>query len=203
MKNHLPFVVALLSSSINHGIAYKHPAPARIVQPNPEEYRHWLPDHPGHGHFHGKNPWKHPWQPHHHPPPHYPPHEQCETQNPAPQNQYWLPSFPGVLEGTSPFLANGSNYQVFKNVKDFGAVGDGLTDDTAAINKAITCNHPLRRQTYSLLIDIPDGGRVSGGQGAGGTTGQPALVYIPPGEYLISSKIQMFIDTQIIGGAFF
>lgn len=53
----------------------------------------------------------------------------------------------------------------------------------------------------TLLTTIAVGGRVSGGQGAGGTTGQPALIYIPPGEYLISSKIQMFVDTQIIGGS--
>lgn len=45
------------------------------------------------------------------------------------------------------------------------------------------------------------GGRVSGGLGAGGTTGQPALIYVPSGTYLISSTIQMFVDTQMIGDA--
>ena len=62
----------------------------------------------------------------------------------------------------------------------------------------VRCFCDLRILLY--LIDRSDGGRVSGGQGAGGFTGQPALIYIPPGEYLISSKIQMFVNTQIIGG---
>lgn len=38
--------------------------------------------------------------------------------------------------GISPFL-NDTSYSVYRNVKDFGAVGDGVTDDTAAIQKAI------------------------------------------------------------------
>jgi hypothetical protein len=45
--------------------------------------------------------------------------------------------------GVSPFL-NDSSYAVFRNVKDFGAKGDGKTDDTAAIQAAIdgTCLYP-------------------------------------------------------------
>jgi glucan 1,3-beta-glucosidase len=38
--------------------------------------------------------------------------------------------------GISPFLEDAS-YAVFRNVKDFGAKGDGITDDTEAIQKAI------------------------------------------------------------------
>lgn len=38
--------------------------------------------------------------------------------------------------GISPFLEDPS-YAVFRNVKDFGAKGDGITDDTEAIQKAI------------------------------------------------------------------
>ncbi|EED77302.1 predicted protein, partial [Postia placenta Mad-698-R] len=36
-------------------------------------------------------------------------------------------------QGTSAFNPDPSSYQVFRNVKDFGAAGDGTTDDTDAI----------------------------------------------------------------------
>lgn len=93
-----------------------------------------------------------------------------------------MPNIPH--QGTSPLLNDGANYKIWRNVKHYGAVGDGVHDDTAAIQAAIN-----------------DGGRVPGGLGAGGFTGQPALVYIPAGTYLVSGQIQFFIGTQVIGDA--
>lgn len=48
---------------------------------------------------------------------------------------------------------------------------------------------------------VNDQSRMSGGLGRGGSTGQPALIYIPPGTYVVSSTFQLFIDTQVIGDA--
>ncbi|RYP46402.1 hypothetical protein DL768_007369 [Monosporascus sp. mg162] len=57
-----------------------------------------------------------------------------DTSRVAADDGFWLSTL-GLL-GTSLFAAEG--YQFFRNVKDFGAVGDGVTDDTAAINTAMS-----------------------------------------------------------------
>ncbi|KAK3945668.1 hypothetical protein QBC46DRAFT_430298 [Diplogelasinospora grovesii] len=93
-------------------------------------------------------------------------------------NAYWMGDI--AHQGLAPFA--GSGYQVFRNVKDYGAKGDGSTDDTAAINAAITA-----------------GGRC--GQGCASTTTTPAVIYFPAGTYLISSSIVPYYFTMLIGDA--
>lgn len=65
---------------------------------------------------------------------------------------------------------------------DFGAKGDGVTDDTAAINSAIT-----------------SGSRC--GLGCDSSTTTPAIVYFPPGTYMISAPLIQYYYTQFIGDA--
>jgi hypothetical protein len=89
---------------------------------------------------------------------------------------FWLEKI--SHEGVAPFA--GSGYKVFRNVKAYGAKGDGRTDDTEAINKAIS-----------------EGNRC--GPGCTGSTKTPGLVYFPPGTYMVSSPIIDFYNTQLIG----
>ncbi|KAF8178908.1 exo-beta-1,3-glucanase [Pholiota molesta] len=71
----------------------------------------------------------------------------------------------------------------FPNVKDFGAVGNGVTDDTAAINAAITSQNRC------------------GGGSCQSSTVSPAIVYFPAGTYLVSAPIIPYYYTQLIGDA--
>lgn len=91
---------------------------------------------------------------------------------------YWVSNI--KRQGVAAFGAGG--YQVFRNVKDFGARGDGVTDDTAAINGAIT-----------------QGNRC--GEGCDSSTTTPAIVFFPPGTYLVSRPIIQYYYTQFIGDA--
>lgn len=70
--------------------------------------------------------------------------------------------------------------KVWRSVKDYGAKGDGKTDDTAAINRAIS-----------------DGGRC--GPECGASTKVPAVIYFPAGTYLVSSPIIQYYNTQFLG----
>ncbi|KAF8582440.1 glycoside hydrolase family 55 protein [Ramaria rubella] len=101
--------------------------------------------------------------------------------NAAPSDPYWLQTF--TQRGTSAFNANPSTYQIRRNVKDFGAKGDGVTDDTAAINTAIST-----------------GSRCGNGNCQSSTL-TPALVFFPSGTYLVSSPIISWYYTQLVGDA--
>ncbi|KAK6523243.1 hypothetical protein TWF694_006133 [Orbilia ellipsospora] len=91
--------------------------------------------------------------------------------------------------GSWPWGDN-SYFQVFRDVTDakwatHGAarcVPDGSTDCTAAINNA-----------------MKDGKRC--GAGCNGSTTKQAILYFPQGTYLISSSIEIYFGTQMIGDA--
>lgn len=60
--------------------------------------------------------------------------------------------------------------------------GDGKTDDTDAINDAISSGNRC-------------------GRGCDSSTVSPALVYFPPGTYLVSKPLVQFYYTQFVGDA--
>ena len=98
----------------------------------------------------------------------------------APASSYWLSSI--QRQGTVGF-GNDTSYKIFRNVMtDFGAKGDGVTDDTAAINSAISSGNRC-------------------GLGCDSSTVTPALVYFPPGTYLVSKPIVQLYYTQLVGDA--
>ncbi|KIW10000.1 hypothetical protein PV08_11776 [Exophiala spinifera] len=113
------------------------------------------------------------------------------------QSTYWLANKPNV--GKVAFQTD-PNYPVFRNVKDYGARGDGIQDDTDAINNAIAAPGSLSTITQRL------NGRCGGGNSTVGSfcesaTVTPALVYFPPGTYKVSKPLIMYYMTQMVGDA--
>ncbi|KAI0875792.1 glycoside hydrolase family 55 protein [Hypoxylon argillaceum] len=92
---------------------------------------------------------------------------------------YWYETI--AHQGISAFHANPTTYKVYRNVKDYGAKGDGTTDDTAAIQSAIS-----------------DGNRCAPGTCASSSTTN-AIVYFPAGTYLLSSSIVSYYATHLVG----
>lgn len=86
--------------------------------------------------------------------------------------------------GISPFITDGKKWKVYRNVvTDFGAKGDGEADDTAAIQAALDFGNGTTYRNSS----------------AWGTTGAPAVVYIPAGTYRITKPLHSYVDTVIMG----
>ncbi|PPQ70368.1 hypothetical protein CVT24_013143 [Panaeolus cyanescens] len=125
----------------------------------------------------------HPHHPHHPPPSPAvcPPGKTLGPGTAAPGEPFWMEKI--KHQGKSPFNPNPQDYKVFRNVKDFGAVGDGVHDDTAAINAAISAQG------------------VCGRNGCRSSTVSPVVVYFPQGTYLVSTSIYPIYYVQLIGDA--
>jgi hypothetical protein len=68
-----------------------------------------------------------------------------------------------------------SHGSAFRSVKDFGAKGDGKTDDTKAVQAAI--DHDVGSSLQK----------------------RAAVVYVPPGTYLLSDTLQIYWHTHVVG----
>jgi hypothetical protein len=75
---------------------------------------------------------------------------------------WFLPALASAAPGSLPF--SGSKTPIWRNVMNYGALGNGVHDDTAAINAALN-----------------DGC----GDGCTGTTTKGAAVYLPPGKLIL------------------
>lgn len=94
-------------------------------------------------------------------------------------SSYWVAN---IARNGAVAYGSDSSYTVYRNVKDYGALGNGVQDDTAAINNAITA-----------------GSRC--GLGCDSSTVTPAIIYFPPGTYKVSAPIVQLYYTQFIGDA--
>ena len=93
---------------------------------------------------------------------------------------YWVSQI--ARRGKVAYGNGNSSYVIWRNVMDYGAKGDGITDDTYAINNA----------TF-------EGVRCELGCDSQTTT--PAIVYFPAGTYLVSTPLIQLYYTQFIGDA--
>lgn len=96
---------------------------------------------------------------------------------------YWLDEqdHTGTARGFAPFLGNDYTYPVYRNVRAYGAVGNGQHDDTDALQNAINS-------------DGKGGNRYKNE-----VTTRPAEVFVPGGEYKISKTLDLRLNTILVG----
>ncbi|KIO31553.1 glycoside hydrolase family 55 protein [Tulasnella calospora MUT 4182] len=98
----------------------------------------------------------------------------------APGDPHWMQTI--KRQGISAYNPNPSTYKVYRNVKDYGAKGDGIADDTEAINQAISDQNRC-------------------GQGCASSTRSPAIIFFPSGTYRVTRSIIPYYYTQLLTDA--
>ena len=76
---------------------------------------------------------------------------------------------------------------VYRDVKEFGAVGDGVTDDTMAIIAALTNDRSDNGQPFPSVYSC--------------STMHPAYVFFPKGVYLVTQTLPVVYYTEMVGDA--
>ncbi|KAF7317145.1 hypothetical protein HMN09_00449200 [Mycena chlorophos] len=116
----------------------------------------------------------------------------------APGEPFWLQNM--KHQGISAFNSDPSTYQVFRNVKDFGAKGDGVHDDTDAIkyvrrlllsDNMFMCVALRFHPAHDVEMPLARRRRMT----------TPALVFFPSGTYLISGALNIYYYTELTGDA--
>ena len=91
-------------------------------------------------------------------------------------SSFWM----GDIQRQGTVAFGDSSYTIFRNVMDYGAKGDGSTDDTDALQSAIS-----------------EGNRCE--EGCDSTTLTPAIIYFPGGTYVVSRPLNQSYYTAMIG----
>jgi glucan 1,3-beta-glucosidase len=108
-----------------------------------------------------------------------PPHTHRHQKRYGSGTPYWVSQI--KRQGKTPY-GNQTDFVIWRNVKDFGAKGDGVTDDSAAINAANALGNRC-------------------GLGCDSRLSESVIVYIPAGTYMISTRIIMYYNTALWGDA--
>ena len=93
----------------------------------------------------------------------------------------------GAARGYAPYINEASTYPVYRNVRSYNAVGDGNTDDTNALQKAI-----------NAISAGPDPNS-AGTRYQNEVTTRPALVFVPGGTYKLTKPLDMRLNTILVG----
>lgn len=91
---------------------------------------------------------------------------------------YWM----SQIKRQGQVAYGNASFVIWRNVMDYGAMGDGVTDDTSAINNATAAGDRC-------------------GLGCDSSTVTPAIVYFPAGTYIVSAPLIQYYYTQFIGDA--
>lgn len=96
---------------------------------------------------------------------------------------YWLDQqdHTGSGRGFAPFLGAYYTYPVYRNVRTYGAAGDGSTDDTKALQQAIN-DDGQKGSRYKNEVST-----------------RPAHVFVPGGTYRLTQQLDMRLNTILVG----